>query len=194
MTAVRSASRTSPRQRRLIATAFHEAGHAVAAYHLDLRLRRISIGTDEDKALGWLELWPSHAGADGAADIPTVNAVERNLIVLLAGAQAERMGTGRPNYRGSGFDFYEAMRRAGYICRTSEEMSAYLRWLQFRVRALVESPTWRQPIKALAKRLLQRRQLGASETRAIIRSAIPGIQRRASIRRPHASATPISRD
>jgi hypothetical protein len=42
------------------------------------------------------------------------------------------------------------MRRAGTICRTSEEMSAYLRWLQFRTRALVESPTLRQPIETLA--------------------------------------------
>jgi len=125
--AVRRTSRTPPRQRRLISAAFHEAGHAVAAYHLHVRLRRISIGNDKDKALGWLELWPTHAGSGQAADVSTANAVERNIIVLLAGARAERMAIGRPNYRSNGLDFYEALRQAGHICRTGEEMSAYLR-------------------------------------------------------------------
>ena len=171
--AVRRTSRTPPRQRHLIAAAFHEAGHAVAAYHQHVRLRRISIGRDDDKALGWLELWPTRAGSDRAGDFSRANAVERNIIVLLAGAQAERMSIGRPNPRGGGLDFYEAIRQAGHVCRTSEEMSAYLRWLQLRVRALVETETWRRPIEALAAHLLQRRQLGARETRAIIRGAIP---------------------
>jgi hypothetical protein len=45
--------------------------------------------------------------------------------------------------------------------------------MQLRVRALVESPTWRRPIKALATCLVQRRTLGAREARDIIRRAIP---------------------
>lgn len=191
MTAVRRpSSRTSRRQRQLIAAAFHEAGHAVAACHLHVRLRRISIGTDEHDTLGWLELWPSRARSNGAGDVLTPNAIERNIIVLLAGGQAERLSLGRRNYRGGSLDFYEAMRLATPICRTSQEMSAYLRWLQLRAHALVESPTWRQPIEALATQLLQCRQLGAREIRAIIRGAISGIQRPSSSRRP--ASTPPS--
>lgn len=75
------------------------------------------------------------------------------------------------------------MRYAGRLCRTSEEMSAYLRWMQLRVRGLVASPTWRQPIQALATHLLHRRQLGAREARTIIRGAIPGTEGSGSIRR-----------
>jgi hypothetical protein len=161
-------------RRRLIAAAFHEAGHAVAAYHVKVRFRRIAIGKNTAKELGWLELWLTpQTTADGIVDVRTAHAIERGVIVLLAGSQAERMALGRAKYLGSGLDFFEAVRYAGHLCRTRSEMSAYLRWMQLRVRALVESPTWRRPIEALAACLVQRRQLGARETRGIIRRAIP---------------------
>jgi hypothetical protein len=161
----------------LTAAAFHEAGHAVAAYHLHVRLRRLSIGPDEREALGWLDVWLPHVTSGETENVRLAQAVERNIIVLLAGAQAERIGVRRSSCPSGGLDFYEAVRRAGSICRTSKEVSAYLRWLQLRTRALVESPSWRQPIEVLATRLLERRQLGARETRAIIRGAIAGPQR-----------------
>ena len=173
-----SAMQTGPRisqsRRRLIAAAFHEAGHAVAAYHVKLRFRRIAIGRDTAKELGWLELWLTpQATADGTVDVRTEHAIERSVIVLLAGSQAERMALGRAKYLGSGLDFFEAVRYAGYLCRRRPEISAYLRWMQLRVRALVESPTWRRPIEALAACLVECRELGAREARGIIRRAIP---------------------
>jgi hypothetical protein len=177
----------SRRERQLRAAAFHEAGHAVAAYHLHVRLRRISIGADEGDALGWLDLWLPHVTTDDADNIRQAQAVERDIVVLLAGAQAERVGLGRSSCPAGGVDFYEAMRRAGAICRTSDEISACLRWLQLRAHALVESPTWRQPIDRLAARLLERRQLGARETRAIISTAISMVRRPSSIRRDDSS-------
>ncbi len=173
----------SPAQRRLIAAAFHEAGHAVAAYHLRVRFRRVAVGGNEPTELGWLELWPAQAvPADGVPDLRTEHAVERRVIVLLAGAQAERMGVGRARYLGSSLDFYEAVRHAGQLCRTRAELSAYLRWMQLRVRALVESPGWRQPIEALADQLRQHRRLGAREARAIIRGR--ALTPRRACRRP----------
>jgi len=177
---------------RLRAAAFHEAGHAVAAYHLHVRLRRISIGADEGDALGWLDLWLPHATSRAAEDFDQAQAVERDIIVLLAGAQAERIGLGRSSCPAGGLDFYEAMRRAGAICRSREEMSACLRWLQLRTHALVQSPTWRQPIDTLAAHLLERRQLGAQETRAIIRAAVSSAHSRTSIRRDDSHGARIS--
>jgi hypothetical protein len=164
----------------------------VAAYHLHVRLHRISVGADESDALGWLDLWLPRVTLGDAENVRLAQAVERDIIVLLAGAHAERLGVGRSGCPAGGLDFYEAMRRAGSICRTSEEMSACLRWLQFRARALVNSPTWRQPIETLATCLLERRQLGAREARAIIRAAIAGAQRASSIP-PASSARRISR-
>ena len=161
-------------RRRLIAAAFHEAGHAVAAYHAQVRFRRIAIGKNAAKDLGWLDLWLTpQATADGVVDLRSEHAIERSIIVLLAGSQAERMALGRAKYLGSGLDFFEAVRYAGYLCRTRREMSAYLRWMQLRVRALVESPSWRHPIEALATCMIERRELGAREARGIIRRAIP---------------------
>ena len=171
---LRFGPRLSRSQRRLIAAAFHEAGHAVAAYHVSVRFRRIAIGKNSAKELGWLELWLApQAIADGIVDLRTEHAIERSVIVLLAGSQAERMALGRAKYLGSGLDFFEAVRYAGYLCRTRREMSAYLRWMQLRVRALVQSPSWRRPIEALAICLVQRRELGARAARDIIRRAIP---------------------
>jgi hypothetical protein len=81
--------------------------------------------------------------ADAAVDMRTEHAIERSVIVLLAGSQAERMALGRAKYLGSGLDFFE-VRYAGYLSRTRPEISAYLRWMQLRVHALVESPTWQR--------------------------------------------------
>jgi hypothetical protein len=125
-----------------------------------VRLRRISIGADEGDALGWLDLWLPHVTTGDADNIRQAQAVERDVIVLLAGAQAERVGLGRSSCPAGGVDFYEAVRRAGAICRTNEEMSAFLRWLQLRTYALVQSPSWRlsmssssgaQPIDTLGR-------------------------------------------
>jgi len=180
-TAARRESGATQRQRRLRAAAFHEAGHAVAAYHVHVRLRRISIGNEKGQELGWLDLWLPQVTSGDTEDVRLAHALERDIIVLLAGAQAERVGVGRSSCPAGGPDFYDAMRRAGSICRTSDEMSAWLRWLQLRTHALVESPTWRQPIEALAARLLKQRQLGERETRAIIRAAVSAAQRPSSI-------------
>jgi hypothetical protein len=104
--------------------------------------------------------------------VRTEHAIERSVIVLLAGSQAERMALGRAKYLGSGLDFFEAVRYASYLCPTRREISAYLRWMQLRVRALVESPSWRHPIQALAACLVQQRQLGVRDARRVIRRAL----------------------
>jgi hypothetical protein len=59
-------------------------------------------------------------------DLRTEHAIERRVIVPLADSQAERMALGRAKYLGSGLDFFEAIRYAGFLCRTRPEMSAYL--------------------------------------------------------------------
>lgn len=74
VTAMRIGPRISRSQRRLIAAAFHEAGHAVAAYHIRVPFRRIAIA-NKAKELGWLELWLTpQATADGIVDVRTANA------------------------------------------------------------------------------------------------------------------------
>jgi hypothetical protein len=68
----------------------------VAAYHVKVRFRRLAIGVDTAKEFGWLELWLTPQGkAEGTVDVRTEHAIERSVIVLLAGSQAERMALGR---------------------------------------------------------------------------------------------------
>jgi hypothetical protein len=80
--AARRERRAARRERRLTAAAFHEAGHAVAAYHLRVRLRRISIGADEGEALGWLDLWLPRVTSGDGGNVRLAQAVERDLVVL----------------------------------------------------------------------------------------------------------------
>jgi len=160
-------------EQRLRATALHEAGHAVAAYHLRIRFGHLAIGKATGPELGWLDLWLTpRVSTRDVSDVRTEHAIARSVMVLLAGSQAERMALGRARPLGGSLDFYEAMRCAGDLCRTQQEMSAYLRWMQLRVRALVASPSWRGPIEALAAVLAKRGSLGTREARAIIRRAI----------------------
>ena len=80
----RRPSQPSRRQRQLNAAAFHEAGHAVVAHHLHVRLRRVSIGSHDGDALGWLELWPPQVTSGNAHDIRMADAIELSALRALA--------------------------------------------------------------------------------------------------------------
>jgi hypothetical protein len=76
----------SQSERRLIAAAFHEAGHAVAA-HVRVRFRQIVIGQNTAKER-MLELWLTPQAPDSSVvDVRTEHAIERSVIVLLAGSR-----------------------------------------------------------------------------------------------------------
>lgn len=147
-------SRAAKRRR---AAAYHEAGHLVAAYHLNVRFRAAAIGVDE--------------GARGFADLHLLRLAsnpERAVIVTLAGAEAERVATGRYNYRGGAHDLFAAIRYAQQLSETDEEVGAYLKWMRLRTRRLVRSNAWRRAVDSLARALVERGTVRMREARAII--------------------------
>jgi hypothetical protein len=91
----REAARWMPRPRRhpgRKALAYHEAGHAVVGYVLGLTIERVTINPD-DISLG-------HCRYRDWEEWTTANPPETLLTLLLAGAVAEEIATGRPS-RGS---------------------------------------------------------------------------------------------
>jgi ATP-dependent Zn protease len=95
------------RSSQLRATAYHEAGHAVAAWLLGIRLRRISIRRDDaEGTLGRVVLEGLRATEVQRYDMAprTRDLVERRAIVSLAGEEAERLVAKRVSRHGGARD------------------------------------------------------------------------------------------
>ena len=161
--------------RQLTATAYHEAGHAVAAYWLGMRIGQVSILPDPDEGtLGRCATrLPKWFDPEIESDPRTREWIRKEVLVLLAGKQAERLFTKRDNHIGARNDVVHADQLAGYLRTGLHHMSddgvrAYLSWLTIEARALVNNPWNRDAIEAVARELLAKTNLRPSQVKEII--------------------------
>lgn len=153
--------------KRLLATAHHEAGHAVAAIELQLRLQDVTI-VPADDCLGccrvqWLASLP---GVLSECSVVQRNWIERRMIYTLCGNAAERKFLGRSIRRGSGADFSQIADLA-MLVEHPKTWDAYVAYLWARAAVLVDHEfTWRF-IQAVADELLARKTLTGSEVRKV---------------------------
>jgi hypothetical protein len=154
---------------KLRATAYHEAGHAVAAHVLRMPIgittvvpnaERGSLGHCEVRFPRWLEL-------DGELTPAGRFWIERNAQVSFAGSEAERLFTGRYNHKGASSDYHSAVVPAGYLYE-GELLEIYLKLHQRCARALVSSEMWKPCIEAVAKQLLEKQTLRPLDVRQVI--------------------------
>jgi ATP-dependent Zn protease len=100
------------------ATAFHEAGHAVVATDLRSGWRSVSVSKNET-TLG--RVTSARLGKrfqpDVEVDSRTRRVVERDVMVFLAGREAEAIHTGRRNNVGAQHDLHCAHELASYAVR-----------------------------------------------------------------------------
>lgn len=146
-------------------TAFHEAGHVVAALHFHIRVGRVTI-----EPAGWqlgsvrhgqLVKWET-------ADLHQVERGIRQIIVALAGGWAEHLSTGRYRHISVGADNERAADLALTLCDgESAEASALLKYATLRTRRLVRSDAWQGPIRAIAARLLEKPTLTGAEAKVV---------------------------
>lgn len=160
--------------KRLESTAYHEAGHAVMAVHEGVALLNVSIVSDGDSQ--------GRAGFSNPlstfqldVEITTKSRwrMEKLVRVWLAGPEAQKRFNPRSwrRYHGED-DFKKAVDRIGYFATSNDEIEAYLRLLEIQVRQkLALSRVW-QAVEALAGELLEHRELGGGEARAIIKAAM----------------------
>lgn len=152
-------------------TAYHEAGHAVAAVVLRVGAVYASIVPDavmgtvgHVKHLGWPGPPPDVEG-----DLARVRRhAEPRIILALAGVVAEKRHHGRRhNWIGANSDLRAATDLMGHFV-SPRQLQAYTDWMWARTEDLVE--LWWPQIEAVATALLDRRTMRGREIREVMMS------------------------
>lgn len=159
----------------LEATAYHEAGHAVAAWRLGVGLSKqaLSIVPNED-SVGRI----NHSNPLFRVDLEMDKSdrarlrAEKVAQICLAGGVAQRRFNAR-SYRHAHIkpDLHEAVNVLGYFAE-GDELEAYLRLIQVRARHMFNRPFVWRCVQALAGALLARKQLSAREVKRIIHATV----------------------
>jgi hypothetical protein len=166
---------TKRERTKLERTAYHEAGHAVAAYVLHRALGHVSI-EPERGSLGHMKTRRFEESFQPDAEVKrgTRERLEKEIMVCLAGPIAERRFVGRlrqDTIVGASRDFNDAARCADCLCGNSEETDAYLAWLSVRATNLIKLAWHWRAIQTLAEALLEHRRIGHRKVREIIKQA-----------------------
>ncbi|MGH2819016.1 MAG: hypothetical protein ACRDJ5_00025, partial [Actinomycetota bacterium] len=170
-TPITDAARKSmkPSRRDLEVTAYHEAGHAFAAYILGRAFTRVSIRAD-DSTLGrcsfrtpgeWFR-------PDLRIDGPTRRRLEERMMISLAGPEVESLHTGRYDRDAAQEDIDRAIDHACYMSGDPLEASAYVEWLRIRTVNLLKRPETRPSLEALVARLLAREEVRYRHAKRIL--------------------------
>jgi len=153
-------------------TAYHEAGHAVAAYVFKRPIDKLTIVPDADSygAAHYRAGWFDHLKPDVQITIRTRERLEAGIVCGLAGTAAEMIFAGPEAEKLAGTDLAQVATCADYLTGGIEEAEAYLKWLVIRTDALLQrEPRW-SCVEVLAAALLKRRHLSGRRARQIIRS------------------------
>lgn len=135
----------------LEATAYHEAGHALTAYTLRIRIVRVSIEPNErEGSLGHLQY-------SGKMDTLPRELVEDRLTrivrVLMSGLVAERLFTGKDNLAGAASDLAIIDSIAPHLWSEEAKANALQNLWQVTEQSLKQPKTWAR-VSRLADHLL----------------------------------------
>jgi len=156
--------------REIEATAYHEAGHAVAAFHVGRAVRAITIAPGE----GYLgRVW--HYPVTGKWLQPDIELTSRtrdyletSITTLLAGPTAERKARGRWNHRGAGFDRSTAADLAFQLVGSAEQLEHYFAWRVQVAEDLWENPYRWDQVRQLAAELLEHKTMSGRVVRELL--------------------------
>jgi ATP-dependent Zn protease len=156
-----------------INVAYHEAGHTVAAFCLDLSIGRRGatvVPSKETGALGSAHVPPRLAQRpDCATSGRTKLRLERLAVVALAGDVAERKHNPRRR-RGDHRDRENATGLLDYISGSQAVLEARLNLAYAEAQALLDC-RW-ELVEAVAQALLEKKHLTRREAEEIIRSTV----------------------
>ena len=164
------------RSETLRAIAYHEAGHAMAAWYHEIPFGKgkhaLSIVPEGATQGHFLSKYILHGRS---IDVSTTGAdrlkMERVVVVLLAGMVAQRKH--RPSsvrsWQGSS-DFHSAVNLVNYFAVSDKETEAYLKLLRIRAELTLERPGSWECVDALSSALLDRRTLSSIEAVEIIQA------------------------
>src|SRR5262245_17726030 len=117
----------------LISTAYHEAGHAVAAIVKGIKVEKATIKPDKDYLGVVIQKRIQKSVRDaleyGSPTPAKRERIEIHAIILLAGGIAERKYRGRYNHIGRGEDVDKVIDIALKLSGSTNTTNAYLQWL-----------------------------------------------------------------
>jgi hypothetical protein len=158
--------------RETVATAFHEAGHAVVGHQLTGEVpRKISV-IPEGGSVGRIRNrpWPRSFKPLVRMTPLSRQRLEDETVKILSGFEAERRHTGRADHHGAAEDFKGAKVYAGLIVGDDAEgVAAYIKWCSYLARRAVEW-NWEQ-IGRFARRLADAGELEGRDLKKALTAA-----------------------
>ena len=148
-------------------TAYHEAGHHVACIALRRRIRSVTIVPDEDTLGRSLQGSLGRFQPDTDWDKQTQAKLEREIIILLAGAEAVKRAAGG---LGRLSDYQSDFGQAADLALSAvgdDQANEYLERLSERTKKLLRE--WWPSVVALASALLREETIGPNKARMIVR-------------------------
>lgn len=152
-------------------TAYHEAGHAVMAYILRIRLSEVTIILGEDYLGRFSHGTGRNIHPEWESDHKTRVELERRAMQILAGNVAEHLLTGKRHRAGSYDDYHKVVNLLSYLAGP-EEIVKYVEWLWYRTKGMLGVDHWWLAIQRLAEELLKHHHLKSKRIREIIRLAV----------------------
>ena len=149
-------------------TAYHEAGHAVAAFVLRLKIGRRGVTIVPDKErdmLGYVNITAQLRERPDCATSARTRARIEAWVAHLAGDIAERKFSGRRRFGGHS-DLLQASDLLEYISTSVEQFDARLRVASVGARDLIED-NW-PSVQAVAEELLRKKTLSADEVAKLV--------------------------
>lgn len=169
------------RQSQLHRTAYHEAGHAVAAFMLDIGIGRASIRPCRmDNSLGHVTFRTTAELRSVLSDLDICTPrhevwVLKKAIATFAGHEAERIATGRANHAGASEDRKSIADMLLTIYGDPQSVELCAKWLCHRAVTLLRMPHVWPMVEAVAEALKERRTLRASDVRQVCRAAFQAL-------------------
>ncbi len=160
-------------RRGLKATAFHEAGHAVMAWTLGVRLKRVSVVPSKNAAgeCHYGKLSQSKHFEVGDSDRVRLR-TEKLIMVALAGSTAQQLYSPRSYHHYQAKSDYDTVAQLALsITGPPKETNAYLKWLEIRTRETLRLPWHWDAVKAMAEALIKRGTVSSREAKQVIRQA-----------------------
>lgn len=156
--------------------AYHEAGHAVAAYLLCVRFNHVSIVPEGGRG-GHLAHSRSVLHEEDWCSCPDSRSrhrTEREIMVHLAGTVVDEILDNQDMYNGANADLVWAQKLSENAAEalSQEVTDAYMKWLWLRVGAYLQLPWNWAAVEAIADALVEHGQLGYRRARDVIRQAV----------------------
>jgi ATP-dependent Zn protease len=162
------------RRRRLSteATAYHEAGHAVAAHVLSHQIKRITIvpnRLENYKGCVYFAKQPNVKGIDRDPSPRITRAAQEKILTSLAGLCAQRVFNPRTCRSLHGYeDYKEVLLYVGHLIRENET-EPFLKWMEVRTENILRD-NWKA-VEVLAEELIRRHEIGGQEAHRIIQNS-----------------------